>query len=54
MKVGDLVKMSDGHSGIIIRRWGECSDTHGRAWYILTDGGIVRPKLSKDLRVVNG
>ncbi len=57
MKVGDLVKIGGKAQGsekvgVIIRRWGGKSTTHGRAWYVLTDEGRIRAKLTNQLEVI--
>ena len=59
MKVGDLVRVKEEHwsnkgqVGVIIEEIFPDSKNKGKAFRILFPGGIIRPKLTKQLETIN-
>ena len=60
MKVGDLVKVKDEHwsnkgqVGVIVEEvFAESKTNKGKAFRVLFPGGIIRPKLTKQLELIN-
>ena len=59
MKIGDLVRVKEEHwankgeVGVIIEEIFQDSNNKGKAFRILFPAGVIRPKLTKQLELIN-